>query len=350
MRTIIAAFGLVIASATGATAQATLFTTNDFRQDRERWTDPAYYLHNTARELTDMQVDNRFGHKGAGRNEYDIKSPYSFTSAWEHYEAWLKRANGGTTHTVATLPDWDGRWGGGASWLNSNNIQASTIAAALTPQYREYYVQQVKAEAEGRHWWPAAFCLPDGFVRGLQGAEEFLVRPNQVVILTSQVHETQVRWVFTDARGHRPEAQQFPQWQGESTGFWDGNALVIHTNQIRQWNATHSMFEWSDQLTAVERYERIGDEIVGEVTLYDPVAFMRPLHATFRFRRPNPPDRPVYNSCTDTNGPSSNIFVRPDGVLDERTPGDPAYWDASDPRPWAKHYAIGERGQSGSRR
>jgi hypothetical protein len=54
----------------------------------------------------------------------------------------------------------------------------------------------------------------------------------------------------------------------------------------------------------------------------------------------------IFSTCTDTNGPSSNIFVRPDGVLDERVPGDPGYWDPNDPRPWAKHYAIGERRQS----
>jgi len=92
----------------------------------------------------------------------------------------------------------------------------------------------------------------------------------------------QVRWVHTD-RGHRPEPQQFPQWQGESVGFWDGPALVVHTNQIRQWNTTHSMFEWSDQMTTVERYERSGDAIVAEVTLYDPVAFLQPLQARIRY-------------------------------------------------------------------
>jgi hypothetical protein len=54
----------------------------------------------------------------------------------------------------------------------------------------------------------------------------------------------------------------------------------------------------------------------------------------------------VFSTCTDTNGPSSNIFVRPDGVVDERVPGDPGYWDPTDPRPWAKHYAIGERRRS----
>jgi hypothetical protein len=350
MKILVATVGLVLSCAGAAAAQTTLFTSADFRQDRDRWTDPAYYLYNTARELTDMQVDNRFGQKGSGRDQYEIKSPYPFKTSWEHYQAWLQKANGGTRHTLATLPDWDGMWDPGATWLNSNNIQASTIAAALTPQYREYYVQQVKAEAEGRHWWAAAFCLPDGFIRSLTRAEQFIVRPTQVLITSDMLSSVQIRHLFTD-RGHLPEEQQFPQWMGESIAFWDGSALVVHTNQIRQWNATHSLFEWSDQMTAVERYERVGDEIVAEITLYDPVAFLQPLHARLRYARGRTEERPVFSTCTDTNGPSSNIFVRPDGVVDERTPGDPAYWDPADPRPWAKHYAIGERRtESGTRR
>jgi hypothetical protein len=344
MRAAIAWLVLTLSTATSLSAQTTIFTTEDYRRDVNRWTDPEYYLDNTARELTDMQVDNRFGQKGSGADKYDIKSPYAFTTAREHYDAWLKKAAGGTRHTLATLPDWDGVWNAGRSWLDSNDIQASTVAAALTPQYREYYVQQVKAEAEGRHWWAAAFCLPDGFIRGIsRGPQQFVVRPHQVLMLTDTLVSTQVRWVHTDGKGHRPDDQQFSQWLGESIGFWDGAALVIHTNQIRQWNATHSLFEWSDQLTAVERYERVGNEIVGEVTLYDPVAFLYPLHARFRMTRAQKNDRMVFSTCTDTNGPSSNIFARPDGIVDERVPGDAGYWDPNDPRPWAAHYAIGER-------
>jgi hypothetical protein len=344
MRVTAAVLFVCLAAAAPVHAQTTLFTTKDYRQDRDRWTDPAYYLYNTARQLTDMQVDNRFGQKGSGADKYQIKSPYPFKTSWEHYQAWLKRANGGTKHTLATLPNWDGIWTSAAGWLDSNDIQASTIAVALTPQYREYYVQQVKAEAEGRSWWAASFCLPDGFIRGVsRSPQQFVIRPGQVLMLTDQLVATQVRWVHTDGSGHTPEEKQFPQWQGESVGFWDGAALVIHTNQIRQWNATHSLFEWSDQMTVVERYERVGNEIVGEITLYDPVAFLYPLHARLRFTPSRNATRMVYGTCTDTNGPSSNIFARPDGILDERVPGDPGYWDPNDPRPWAKHYAIGER-------
>ena len=95
-------------------------------------------------------------------------------------------------------------------------------------------------------------------------------------------------------------------------------------------------------MTAVERYERVGPDIVGEITLYDPVAFLYPLHSRLRLTRTNA-DRMVYSTCTDTNGPSTNIFARADGVTDEKVPGDAGYWDPNDPRPWAAHYAIGEK-------
>ena len=149
MRAVIAWLTLTLLPATSLSAQTTIFTTEDYRKDVNRWTDPAYYLFNTARELTDMQVDNRFGQKGSGADKYDIKSPYAFKTAGEHYGAWLKKAGGGTRHTLATLPNWDGIWNAGRGWLDSNDIQASTVAAALTPQYREYYVQQVNSSETG---------------------------------------------------------------------------------------------------------------------------------------------------------------------------------------------------------
>ena len=69
--------------------ETTLFSTQDYHQDRDRWTDPAYYLFNSARELTDMQVDNRYGQRGKGEDAFQIKSPYAFKTSEEHYQAWL---------------------------------------------------------------------------------------------------------------------------------------------------------------------------------------------------------------------------------------------------------------------
>ena len=73
------------------------------------------------------------------------------------------------------------------------------------------------------------------------------------------------------------------------------------------------------------------------------MAFVQPLHAKVRYTRGNGDVRPVFSTCTDTNGPSANIYAGAGGITNERVKGDPGYWDPNDARPWAAHYAIGEK-------
>jgi hypothetical protein len=61
---------IVMLLATSATAQ-TLFTTKDYRQDRPKWTDPAYFNHNTARDFLDMHAKG-YGTKGSAKDDFDI--------------------------------------------------------------------------------------------------------------------------------------------------------------------------------------------------------------------------------------------------------------------------------------
>jgi hypothetical protein len=35
-----------------------------------------------------------------------------------------------------------------------------------------------------------------------------------------------------DGSGHSSKEAEFPKWHGESVGFWDGDTLIIHTNQV----------------------------------------------------------------------------------------------------------------------
>jgi hypothetical protein len=337
--------GLLL-SVPAAQQATTIFDTKDFRQDRARWTDPAYYRNNTVGQLRGMALNitpysdsgqvgdaRLYGSEGTGRaGAVNLASPYSYASAWQHYQAWLKEAGFGTRHTRTTIPDWSGRWAGGGGFGGPN--PASDIAKMLTPQYQEYFVQDLKAQTEGRIWGAGAFCLPGGFFSAL-GAEEFIVTPDRVWTLGAGNGSNTTRWIFTDGSGHAPEEFQFAKWHGESIGFWNADTLIVHTNQIRGWRG--GLSEFTDDLETVERYRRAGDRIEGEITLYDPAVFVRPVHTRLRFeldRETRPELRPLYNTCTDTNGPSTKVFMDERGLLNERLPGDPLYWDSTDPRPW----------------
>src|SRR5215510_13623205 len=169
---------LVLLLSVPALAQTTIFNTKDFHQDRDLWTKPEYYLNNTAGQLRGMAIDFDSGGKGSGQEAtarvygsagtgragaLDLASPYTYKTASEHYQALLEKAKGGTKHTKDTIPDWSGRWMGGPTGLNGGPNPASSVAAMLTPKYREYFVQDIKAASEGRIWGAGSFCLPGGF-------------------------------------------------------------------------------------------------------------------------------------------------------------------------------------------
>jgi hypothetical protein len=338
-----------------AAAQTTIFNTTDFRKDRALWTNPAYYRNNTVGEMRGMALDIEsyqdsgqvadarvYGSEGTGRaGAVNLTSKYPYTTAAEHYQAWLKEANGGTKHTKDTIPDWSGRWEGGPRFGGAS--PASDMVRLLTPQYQEHYVQELKAVSEGRIWGAGAFCLPGGFFSSI-GAEEFIVTPNRIWTHAAGNGSNTIRWIYTDGSGHSPEEFQFPKWHGESVGFWNGDSLIVHTNQIRGWKGGVS--EFTDNLETVERYRRMGDKIEGEITLYDPEVFVKPVTARISFdldKETRTELRPLFNTCADTNGPSSKVFMDDKGLLNERLPGDPLYWDATDPRPWGTWYSESDK-------
>jgi len=332
-----------------AAAQTTIFTTTDFRQDRDRWTDPAYYRNNTPGQLRGMaiNVEGRrtgqelsarvYGSEGTGKvGAVNLKSPYPYTNAWDHYQALLKEAKGGTKHTRMTLPDWSGHWGGGAN-LGGGGAPASSIAAMLTPKYRETFVQEMKAVTEGRIWSANSICLPGGYFDAV-GAEEFAVTLGKVYAMGSGNGSSTTRWIYTDGSPHSPKEKEFGKWHGESIGFWNGDELVVHTNQIRGWKG--GLSEYSDGLETVEHYRRVGDRIEGEITLYDPEVYVSPINGRLNFRldKETPyEDRMQFNTCTDTMGPSQNVYMDGKGQLNIRLDGDPLYWEAADTRPWATY-------------
>lgn len=280
--------------------------------------------------------------KGSGGKGSTIRSPYPYRTADEQYNAWLKAVNGGTQHTRANLPDWSGDWQKmGHTVTDSTRI--SDLMVTVSNTYKPRYRMLLRGEWEGGHqWWPAEFCLPDGLLaRGplwTGGGTLHFMADTHMVLLNEDRPENSTRYVYTDGRGFPPNNKVGPTWYGYSVGFWDGDELVIYTKDIKRWAMTHGLPEFSDQMQIVERMKRFGDEMIDDITLYDPKAFAAPWHdvAIFKKLKDWTVAPATWNDCVSTN----NIYMDAKGVLQEHVPGEAGYHDISDPRPWATAYKL----------
>jgi hypothetical protein len=109
-----------------------------------------------------------------------------------------------------------------------------------------------------------------------------------------------------------------PQWLGETIGFWDGEALISWTSNIKGW-LSHGAAEFSDKLQTIEVYTPRKDEsgkVIGidhEAVLYDDQAFVEPVRIVQYWERTaglNEGDPYPFLYCVPQNFPV-NGFTTP---------------------------------------
>jgi hypothetical protein len=150
--------------------------------------------------------------KGSGGLGVVIRSPYPYKSAEEHYKAWLGAAGGGTKKTRATLPDWSGDWQGNADGVLHGGAKVSDVMAAVAEEYKPRFAQLLRAEMEGRHWWPTEFCLPWGFggFYSLDGPTWHFMMDQTMVLINKDRNNNETRYIYTDGRGFLPQGAAVP--------------------------------------------------------------------------------------------------------------------------------------------
>ena len=94
--------------------------------------------------------------------------------------------------------------------------------------------------------------------------------PTHLAFINEAFHDT--RLIPLDDRPHLPE--QIRQWNGDSRGHWEGDTLVVETQNFSR----KSYFRGStDGLHLVERFSRTGpDTLTYRVTLSDPTTWAEP--------------------------------------------------------------------------
>jgi hypothetical protein len=253
-----------------------------------------------------------------------------YRSSWEEFQALKARAHGGTRMTPGKLPDWSGLWtreiiGGIKMDFRQQRIDETT--ATLTPQYQKKFDKKLADFAKGIEWDQLSYCLPAGYPRWLTEPflREFIVRPEESWLITEQLNE--IRRVYTDGRAHIPEDEAYPLWEGDSIGFWDGDTLVVHTNNLKPGQYNRRQPDYSDKTTTVEQWRKVNPDLIeATVDIYDPESLARPWRTVQHYLRVKTPDLRInYWSCEENN----NVVKAPNGSTQFVLPGEPGYKDPS---------------------
>jgi len=96
-----------------------------------------------------------------------------------------------------------------------------------------------------------------------------------VVFLYTDINGEFFRIIPTDGRGHAQG--QETSANGDSVGHWDGDTLVVETNNFTDdtWMGDNGLFH-SDKMVVTERLQRKGDTITYFVTVDDPTVLAKP--------------------------------------------------------------------------
>lgn len=348
-----------------------IYSTKDFYQDRELWTDPRYFRCSSPVALEaiwgaypdttnivgeDPAVTGPWGYCDRDIPREHIVSPYAFKTAQEHYEALLAEteAKGGPTEYSwdNPPPNWDGRYSrneeGLTPWLFMAHNQTPTLLSLLTEEYQTRLVQQIYHLAvNNAPQWSAAYCWPEGFMRYFSGpgarSVDVVMNPRQVQFISSSA-DNFLRQVQIGAEfkldGSVPRlGDDVARWYGETVGFWDEDALITWTSNVQGWQ-THSSFEHSNKMQTVEihtpRYDEAGVLIglLHETVFYDedalvePVRLVRNLNKRGEINEVNPI---VYIRCNPTIFPI-------DGYQTNVSPGQVFEYKQIDwfGRPWSQ--------------
>ena len=237
----------------------------------------------------DAPTDGTTGAKGrnAPRNRRS-SSDASTRRAADLYQALREEAKGGQRLAWNSLPDWSGvytRAPVAGFTFDPDQPPDGLPTAKLTPEYQEKMVKRIEDVKRGIEWDPISTCAPPGHPRWLTEPflREFIVTPDQTWLINEMVND--IRRIYTDGRDHVPEADRYPLYNGDSIGFWDGQKLVIHTNQLQAGIYQRSHPDYTDQVETVEIWQKADDKTLGvDVWVYDPPALVEPWYTKQSYR------------------------------------------------------------------
>ena len=151
---------------------------------------------------------------------------------------------------------------------------------------------------------PDANCMPMGIPQfHMQPQPRKIVQTPGLILILYEANYG-VRYIYTDGRKLPPQGEPQPYWYGYSVGRWEGDTLVVETNNMR--GAEQGPFDgwldvngapYSDQARFTERFRRpfLG-KLEIDVTLEDAKSYTKPFTVRIN-QRLQPDEEPIEFVC-----------------------------------------------------
>ncbi len=274
-----------------------------------------------------------------------VPPPMEFEISADHYAWLLEQADGGTQHTMDTIPQWSGLW---ETDGNNNNdifleeytnerigstVRGTVRSGVLTLPYEEAFRERRRqAEETGQQYYDRlTHCEPPGYPRHLREpyVREFINLPHQSWQLNDLGNENRRIYISQE----HVNIYATHSWLGDTIGFWDGDRLITHTVDLLPTDYFRSQPLTSNQFESVEVWEMKTLEngemrLEVQVTFYDELSLVKPINAVYRFKPSTElmeiGARIRHFECET----SSNSYLSEDGRTQFYLPGDPEYKDA----------------------
>ena len=265
--------------------------------------------------------------------------PEEFATAEDHYRYLYDRADGGTTHTMATIPVWEGLYVPAGDTITALFLDGGTRRAGgavregvLTPPYEAQFKarRQEIADNVRQRWDRLTRCEYPGLPRWLREpyVKEFVNTPAQTWMLNDFMNEW--RRIYIGAEHVNIDGAHSAT--GDSIGFWEDDRLTIWTKWINPADYFRGLPLTSNQFELVETWRHVTDDdgtqrLIAQITFYDPIALIKPETVIVAHERSPDLESAGYRIRNWECAMSSNSYRDADGNTQFHLPGDPEYKD-----------------------
>jgi len=189
----------------------------------------------------------------------------------------------------------------GAFWEIGANVPGGL---PLTPWATELKKQRMAVNDKDN---PDANCLPMGLTQFHMHGQPRKIMQNSGVIAIIYEANYGLRYIYTDGRALPPQGSVEPFWYGYSVGRWEGDTLVVETNNLRGAETSPSDgwldvrgSPYTERATFIERIRRpTYGKLEIDITIDDPKAYTKPF--TVRINQQISPDDEIIEFVCNEN-------------------------------------------------